>query len=248
MRRAWVLLLLGMSCRGGDESPAPGVVVAAIQGPERGCAEPACGLEALVRRAARAGAKLIVTPEYAIDIPVEPSTPVGQVPDDRSPVQRRFARLSSDLGVLLFLQLATEAEGRIHNSLVALDGGRVLAVHHKFELYGAEKRAMTAGDEATVVSTRFGEVGMLVCADLYGEPALHEATARADLVVVASQWTVPGAPRWPAAFAHDWGVPVVAANSSHGGAAGGGIFDREGRHRGDRLSGYPIDLHRLELP
>lgn len=107
---------------------------------------------------------------------------------------------------------------------------------------------MAAGDSPTVLTTRFGRVGLLVCADLYGPPAFHVATADADLVVVAAQWTVAGAARWPAAFAHDWSVPVVAANGSGGAAAGGGIFDRRGHPQGRRLSEAPIALSRLELP
>ena len=212
-----------------------------------GCDE-ACALEDLVRRAADAGAQVVVTPEYAISARAEALGPVGQRPPPEMPLQHRFGRLSDELNVLLFLQLITVDDGTLRNTLLALDDGRLLGAHHKFELYGEENGSMTAGDSPTVVTTRFGRVGLLVCADLYGPPAFHVATAEADVVVVAAQWTVAGAPQWPAAFAHDWMVPVVASNGSGSAAAGGGIFDRRGRPQGGRLSGLPIVMSRLEPP
>ncbi len=250
MRRWWLLLCLA-GCREAPPDLERGVTVAAVQGPMRdreGCDE-VCTLEGLVRDAAKAGAQIVVTPEYALNTSAEVLGPVGEVPSkDAAPLQKRFGQLSDELNLLLFLQLITIEGETLRNTLVAFDDGRLVGAHHKFELYGEENGAMAAGEEPTVVSTRFGRVGMLICADLYGPPAYHAATAEADMVVVSAQWTVAGAARWPAAFAHDWNVPVVASNGSGGKAAGGGIFDRHGRSRGGRLASSPIDLSRLELP
>jgi hypothetical protein len=60
-------------------------------------------------------------------------------------------------------------------------------------------------------------------------------------------WTVAGATRWQAAFAHDWQVHVVAANRSAGAARGGGVFDPEGRALTSSESGLS-ELLVAEIP
>lgn len=197
---------------------------------EPGCADAVCAVDALVRQAAAAGAKLIVAPEYALPQPTAEAVPaVGEVPTTR--LLEQFAATADAVDAFVVVQLLTEDGGERFNSQVALGpDGTVRAVHHKVELYGDERRTLAPGEGPTTFDTPFGRVGMLVCADLYADPALHVGLVQAgiDIVAVSERWTVPGAARWPAAFAHDWGVIVVAANSASGDAAGGGIFGPSG--------------------
>jgi predicted amidohydrolase len=218
-------------------SPAEAAVVAAViylDGSARAvspdCDGPACAVEVLVRRAADRGARLVVTPEYALPQEAPEAVPqVGAVPT--TPLLARFAATADEIDAYVVVQLLTRAGDARHNSQVALDpDGRVAAVHHKVELYGSENERLTPGDGPTTFDTPFGRVGLLVCADLYADPALHVALrdAGVDVVAVSERWTVAGAPRWPEAFARDWGMAVVSANSASGSAAGGGVYGPSG--------------------
>lgn len=213
---------------------------------ESGCdGDSACAIEALVRTAAGQGAKLIVTPEYGFDIDVPESDPiVGEAPGSSTsaPTLVRFGALADELDVYLVIDLETREGGHIYNTQVAFDpDGIIVAKHHKFELYGAEKDRLTRGTDVNAFDTPFGRVGLLICADVYGPPRLHERMVSelgVDVVAMSAMWTVAGAPRWQAAFAHDWQVPVVASNRSAGAARGGGIFDRDGQALARSESGH----------
>lgn len=195
-----------------------------------------CAIEALIRRAHRQGAALVVTPEYSLDQRItEPTPKIGMVPKGRkkSPLITRFSALARELGVYLAIHLETTRNRHRHNTQVAFGpGGRVVGVHHKFELYGSEKDRHTPGTDVMAFDTPFGRVGMLVCADVYGDPRLHdELTGElgARIIALSTKWTVARATNWQAAFARDWGVYVVAANASAGEGRGGGVFDPRGR-------------------
>ena len=162
---------------------------------EPGCADAVCAVDALVRQAAAAGAKLIVAPEYALPQPTAEAVPaVGEVPTTR--LLEQFAATADAVDAFVVVQLLTEDGGERFNSQVALGpDGTVRAVHHKVELYGDERRTLAPGEGPTTFDTPFGRVGMLVCADLYADPALHVGLVQAgiDIVAVSERWTVPGA-------------------------------------------------------
>lgn len=215
--------------------PGPRVVrVAAVHdtgalgSPEGPCAvaDRACRLEVLVRAAHAEGAAVVVTPEYALEL----ETPVEVGGDE--PVLRRFRGLADELDIVLVLALQTQGRALPRNSQVALGpDGRILAVHHKIELFDGERATMEAGTDVVAFDTPHGRMGLLVCADLYAAPALHARLTGmlgAELVLVSAWWTVEGALAWPAAFAHDWQRPVVFANGSAEDARGSGIFDKTG--------------------
>lgn len=248
-----VLLLASTSCDTSSGGASTTVEVAAVQfsGGSAADVDPACAeadvncaIEALVRRAQHQGADLVVTPEYALEQGgVEPSPKLGDTPAHHktAPVLARFSALSDELDVYLVISLETGVDGRVHNSQVAFDpDGQVVGVHHKFELYAGENRSHVAGSDVTAFDTPFGRVGLLICADLYGDPRMHDKLTGelgAHIVAVSSMWTVRRATRWPAAFAHDWGVYVVTANASSGEGRGSGVFDPSGRALASSESG-----------
>jgi predicted amidohydrolase len=155
------------------------------------------------------------------------------VSNARAPLLTRFSGLARELGIYVALHLETKRDGHLFNTLVALGpGGKVVGVHHKFELFGSERDTHTPGERVMAFDTPFGRVGLLVCADVYGDPRLHDeltGDVGARIVALSARWTVSGATRWQAAFARDWGVYVVAANASRGPGKGGGVFDPKGR-------------------
>lgn len=204
-----------------------------------------CAVEALIRRAVARGADLVVTPEYGLDQDrVEPAPALGERPDpDASPVGFRFASVADELDVYLVVALATTERWRRHNSQLAFDpDGRLVGKHHKIELYGGERHELSPGAAVMSFDTPFGRVGLLICADIYGEPRWHESLVEgrgAQILALSSMWTVRRATQWQAAFARDWGLNVVAANTIFGDGRGGGIFGPRGE---------PLAVHDVPEP
>lgn len=239
-----------------EEQERPPVVVAAIdytgtpsyEG-EFECEETypddyaACEVEHLVRLAALEGAQLVVTSEYAFELyEGEPQGRVGKRPRRRgSPIQRRFSELADELDLYLVLAIPTRVRGREYSSQVVFDpDGRIVAVHHKIELYEDERDDYEGGRDITTFETPFGRVGLLLCSDLYMDPRLHQRMIDkgARIVALSSLWTVADARRWQAAFAHDWGVYLIAANGGAAIGAGGGVYGPTGHTLISSDSGY----------
>lgn len=244
---AVVSTLAGTS--GGDAERS--VVVAAVQyngfgivRSDPSCQEgdDRCALHALVREAAKKGAKLVVLPEAAIEqLNPDPDPFVGELPEQS--VEREsfdalvfYARLAMENHVYLVVNAETRGGRRsaqLHYSAVIVisPAGRVVAKHHKFELFDGEIGTFEAGRDVTVYDSPFGRIGLLACADVYGDPRLHDRMKRelgVQIVAFPTLWTVPRATRWQAAFAGDWGVYLIAANSASLPAQGGGIYDPSG--------------------
>ncbi len=238
MSALWALRMSAWLAVASPPQPPTTVRVAAIVYPggepaSFGCKGDLCAFDLLIREAHGAGAEIVVTPEYATPQRVsEPRLRIGGRPSESTaPLQAHFAALADSLDLYLAVDLETEdTEGNAFNSLVVFDPrGTIAARHDKFELFEGERQALTAGQPSTVFETPFGRIALLICADLYGEPALHqELTEGVSIVLVSAAWTVPVATRWQAAFARDWGVFVVAANASAGSGRGGGVFDPRG--------------------
>ena len=221
-----------------------------------GCADATCVIEHLVREAAAAGAELIVSPEYALaQRDSEPVPTIGDAPrpgleTEAHPLQARFAALADEVDAYVVINLEThDGAGAHFNTVVAFDpDGIVVARHHKFELYGAERDSLTPGHDVSSFDTPFGRVGLLTCADIYGRPHLHDELINgldARIVAWSAEWTVDGARRWQSSFAHDWKVFLVAANGARGAGEGAGVFGPGGESLERRDPKWPILYARI---
>lgn len=213
------------------------------------CRDDTCVVDRLIREAAAHGAKLIVSPEYALaQGRAEPCPELGDAPARDAPpnsLLARFARVADEVDAYVVINLETrEDRGARYNTAVAFDpDGLVVGRHHKFELYGGEREELTAGREVSTFTTPYGRVGLLTCADIYGRPLLHdELTHGLDARIVAwsALWTVAGARRWQSTFARDWKVFLVAANGAGGEGEGAGVYGPTGESLERRDRRWPI--------
>lgn len=218
-----------------------------------------CAIEKMVEQAAAQGARIIVAPELVLDQKFyEPEPRVGALPADDGELQadallKVFSAKARQLAVNLTIHLQTSdtATGKKYSTQVVFDaGGKVAAVHHKFELYGAENASLTPGSDATVFETALGKTAPLICADLYGDPRHHAKLVDelgARVILVSSYWTVPSGARWQAAFAKNWGVYVIGSNVATGPGQGGGIYGPDGKPLAESLASMPTILY-AEIP
>ena len=241
MTALWLLRLATWLALEKPPPPPETVRVATIAYPggspsDYGCKNDFCAFDLLIRAAKDAGAAVVVTPEYATpQHDGEPRVAVGQHPSKlTAPTQAYFAALADELDLYLAIDVETEnALEQGFNSLVVFDPrGVLVARHDKIELFEGERQTLQPGQDVHTLDTPYGRFGMLICADLYTEPAIHRALIEeheAQIILVSAAWTVPLATQWQAAFARDWDVYVVAANASLGSGRGGGVFDPRGR-------------------
>lgn len=202
-----------------------------------------CAVKALIAQAQAQGATLVVKPENELgQVYYEPDPALGQTPaTDPSlgadSLIKALSKQAQQLKIYLVIHLKTitgsGAGATKYSTQVAFDPtGAIVAKHHKFELYASEQTYLQPGSDVTVFSTPAGKVGLLICADIYGDLRLSDkltGALGARLIAFSTWWTVADSTRWQAAFAKDWGVHVVAANTTYGSGRGGGVFGPDGK-------------------
>ncbi|MGB7431833.1 MAG: nitrilase-related carbon-nitrogen hydrolase, partial [Ahrensia sp.] len=101
-----------------------------------------------------------------------------------------FALETADGGPGVIIGVPLQRDTGRHNSVMVLDGGKVIAERHKVDLpnYGEfdEKRVFTAGPMPGPVDFRGVRIGIPVCEDIWGELGVCETLAEsgAELLLV----------------------------------------------------------------
>jgi NAD+ synthase len=140
--------------------------------------------------AARLGADLVVTPEFSIggyppeDLVLKPAFNAAAA----SAIEALAAE-TADGGPGIVLGGPWVVEGRRHNALFVLDGGRIIARRAKHELpnYGVfdDKRVFEPGPAPGPVAFRGFRLGLMICEDWWF-PAVAETLAESGAEVLIS--------------------------------------------------------------
>ena len=274
-----------------DQGLATPFKVAAVQyGKDKyaaapGCTDDVCALVYFGKQAAQAGARLVLFPEYAIyqKYPWDPPPQMGDMPATDSAwastaVVRPFAKLAADEKIYLVFNLKTQQDvsgtTHKHNTSVAVDpAGKVVAVHHKFELYSTfEKTTFTAGTtiENSMFDTPAGKAGLLICADIHcvitnmqttgpkctsaGVNLVPQFAAKKPrLVLVSNYWfTAADTPIWGSivvgtTLAKSMQAYVATSNTTQGAGYGGAIYDPQGAVLAQEVKTVPSVVY-AEIP
>jgi predicted amidohydrolase len=158
----------------------------------------------LVAAASRAGATLVLLPEYVDYLgPVERAAAVAEpIP---GPSTERFGALARDLGITLVAgsmwERSTEQAGVLHNTVTVFDStGTLRGRYRKLHTFDAdlsgtgpakESSMVTAGDELVVVEADGLRLGIATCYDLrFPEVLRLHALAECDILCVPSAFRV----------------------------------------------------------
>ena len=157
--------------------------------------------EALARRAARAGAKLVATPECTNylgphDRKVQQAEPLD------GPTVTRYRQLAQELRVWLLIGSVNEradSDTRCYNTTVVLaPDGRLVASYRKVHLFDVdipevrflESDTTVPGTQPVVADTDLGPIGLSICYDLrFPEHFRTLVDAGAKILAVPSAFT-----------------------------------------------------------
>lgn len=165
-------------------------------------------LAEMIREAASKGAKLILTPEFAVvNYPYHPNLPPEEDdflnPDEirpyvepvPGPTTDYFGRLAASLGVYIHIAFAEvdRVDQKFYNAVVVLNPrGEIVHRYRKINLYRLENRFLSAGSHPAIYDNFFfGKIGVAVCADIYsGNPMATYAQYKVDAVALSTSWAV----------------------------------------------------------
>ncbi|NMH98530.1 carbon-nitrogen hydrolase family protein [Pseudonocardia acidicola] len=143
------------------------------------------------RRAADAGARLVVFPEAAMCRFGVPLGPVAEPLD--GPWATRVRAIAADAGITLVAGMFTpSADGRVHNTLLATGGGVDTSYDkiHLFDAFGfAESDTVAPGREPVTADVDGHTVGLATCYDVRFPGLFQQLAGRgAALIVLPASW------------------------------------------------------------
>lgn len=159
-------------------------------------------IASLLGDAAQQGARLVVLPEYAVfTVPDMGEALVRAAEPLEGPTVTRLRQIVAGLDLSVVVGVNETAQGRpghIHNTLLGLRGGEIVATYRKVHLYDAfgyaESERVVPGTPGRpeLLEVDGFRVGMQTCYDLrFPESSRVLLDAGADVVAVPAQW-VPG--------------------------------------------------------
>ncbi len=184
-----------------DQEALPNMVTVALCQMEVG-PDAEANLKAIERSIAEAGdsgAQLVVFPEACVFGWVNSAAhdAAATIP---GPIFDRIAAAARRAEVHVAIGMAERDGPALHNVAVLIDDrGQLLAKHRKLNILSELMDPPYApGDgEPVVVETRFGRVGLLICADTFQEETVARVAAeQPDLMIVPYGWAAP-AEQWP---------------------------------------------------
>ncbi|GHD00096.1 nitrilase-related carbon-nitrogen hydrolase [Zhihengliuella salsuginis] len=157
-------------------------------------------VDAAVREAASAGARLVVLPELAFSGYVFRSAQEARDAAEGldGPTAGYLKRLSLETGCVIvagFCELG--ADGLVYNSALTVESGELLDCYRKAHLWGQEPEFFTPGDAAPrVVETSAGRIAALICYDLeMAEWVRLAAQEGAEIIAAPCNWPLLPRPR-----------------------------------------------------
>ncbi|HSI45499.1 MAG TPA: carbon-nitrogen hydrolase family protein [Methylophilus sp.] len=155
----------------------------------------------LIEMAVKAGAKLVVLPEYFCIMGLKDTDKVAisEKPND-GPIQQFLSKTAKAFKLWIIagsVPMQSSHPKKIRNScLVYNEKGEQVARYDKIHLFGLdmgtehyhEENTIEPGDSVVAIDTPFGRIGLSICYDLRF-PELYRAMGEVDMIVVPSAFT-----------------------------------------------------------
>lgn len=156
-------------------------------------------IENAMSQAKEAGAEIICFPETIILGWINPDAHERAYPIPGKD-SARLCKLAKDYQVYLCIGLAEKEESRLYDSVLLIDDkGQILLKHRKINLLSELMNPpYTPGENVEVVETKFGKIGLLICADTHKDEILNRmAVLKPDLLLVPYGYAAEEN-QWPA--------------------------------------------------
>ncbi len=185
-------------------------------------------VEGAIRRAAAAGAALVVLPECAWPAYVLCSRAAyDEARRAGLPAPSAFldhiAQLARALAISVCVGFVEESGTRLFNAAaVFAPDGRLCGISRKRFLWDFDREWFSPGDSIRPIDTPLGRIGVMICADArLPEIAATLAARGAELIIQPTAWVNAGTPERPwnpqpefliPSRASEFGVPIVSAS------------------------------------
>lgn len=153
------------------------------------------------------GAQVVLLPEIFV-CPYDVKVFRDNIHNEGSVLFERLKKISGDKKILLIAGSVPEEEnGKLYNTSYIFEDGKFLGKHRKFHLFDVnipgqivfyESQVFSRGEALTVLDTKFGKIGVMICFDLrFPEMARLMALQGAQMIFAPAAFnTARGPAHW----------------------------------------------------
>jgi predicted amidohydrolase len=147
----------------------------------------------MVKEASLRGCDIVLLPETLDLAWTHPSalSEAEPIPGKYSDI---LCKAAKDFSIHICAGLTEKSEERVYNSAIFIsDKGEILLKYHKINLLEVEQPFYEVGETLNTIDTRFGKIGINICADNYADGlVIGHTLARmgAQVILSPSSWTV----------------------------------------------------------
>jgi len=151
--------------------------------------------KAMIARAAEHGAELVLLPE-AMDLGwAHPSALVDAAPVPEGSTCQMLIESAREHSIYICSGLVEKSGRKVYNSALLISpSGEILIHHRKINILDIAQPYYGQGRGLQVVDTRFGSVGVMICADGFADQRVISQTLcymGADLILSPTSWALP---------------------------------------------------------
>ncbi len=153
------------------------------------------------------GAQIILLPEIFV-CPYDAKVFRNNIHNEGSELFERLKKISHDKKILLIAgSVPEEEDGKLYNTSYIFEDGKFLGKHRKFHLFDVnipgqivfyESQVFSPGEKLTVLDTKFGKIGVMICFDLrFSEMARLMALQGVQMIFAPAAFnTITGPVHW----------------------------------------------------
>ncbi|MBD3254071.1 MAG: hypothetical protein GF383_03220 [Candidatus Lokiarchaeota archaeon] len=99
--------------------------------------------------------------------------------------------LAKNLEVYLSGSIIEKENNDLYNSMFFIGPNGLIGKYHKINVFSLENKFFRKGNEGVIVDTKFGSVGLAICADMKYVKLWEYYNGKVDLILVCSAWPEP---------------------------------------------------------
>jgi predicted amidohydrolase len=149
--------------------------------------------EKFIKKASEKGAQLFVLPE---DFATGPINGEKELIDKKKEYVKTFQKFAKKYEIDIVPGSVIEKEkGKMYNTTYYISSdGKIKGSYRKINPYAFERTYITPGNKITVINTKFGKVGLIICWDIMSPGLFREMIKKgAEIIVCTSLWGVEDA-------------------------------------------------------
>ncbi|MHA1252612.1 MAG: carbon-nitrogen hydrolase family protein [Candidatus Helarchaeota archaeon] len=104
------------------------------------------------------------------------------------PTINALLELAKKLNVHISGSIIEKTDKDFYNTMVLIGPNGLLGTYHKIYVFGSEQEFWKRGKNVSIIDTKFGSIGLGICADMHYAKLWKQYAGKVDLILICSAW------------------------------------------------------------